>query len=208
MRKSGSRNLREACVEEAFAIIGETGVEGLSIREVARRLGVSHQAPYKHFPSSQHLLAEIIRRTYVQFAAHLRHRPLTGHPAADMHSLGEAYFAFAMQHPLHYRLMFGTPLEDPSAHPETMRAAQEAFGVLLQAIAALRGRSPDWVTTAEDRLDALFVWSAVHGLATILHSNALSRTGIVNLPPGQAFAEILRRIGRAMGVEPPTAPPR
>ena len=110
--------LRAACVAEAIAIIGEVGIESLSIREVARRLGVSHQAPYKHFPSSDHLEAS----------------PRTGHPGDDLKSMGEAYVAFALEHPLHYRLLFSTPLPNPALHPEMMQEAKKAFTLLHEAL--------------------------------------------------------------------------
>ncbi len=51
-------DLKEACVVAAQEVIAERGVENLSLREVSRKLGVSHQAPYKHYPSRDHLLAE------------------------------------------------------------------------------------------------------------------------------------------------------
>jgi len=75
--RAKTRNLRESCVLEAMAIIGETGIEELSLREVARRLGVSHQALYKHFPSRDHLLAEIVSRAFAAFAQHLDARRRT-----------------------------------------------------------------------------------------------------------------------------------
>ncbi|MFX4450801.1 TetR/AcrR family transcriptional regulator, partial [Acinetobacter baumannii] len=52
----------------------------LSLRDVARRLGVSHQAPYKHFPSRDHILAEVVGRAYASFAAHLEKRPRSDDP--------------------------------------------------------------------------------------------------------------------------------
>ena len=64
-------NLRDACVEAAREVIAQEGIEHLSLRDVARRLGVSHQAPYRHFPTREHLLAEVMRRCYAQFAEHL-----------------------------------------------------------------------------------------------------------------------------------------
>ena len=70
-RSSKSGDLREAYVKEALAIIAEGGIDSLSLRDVARRLGVSHQAPYKHFPSRDHILAEVVGRAYAGFAAHL-----------------------------------------------------------------------------------------------------------------------------------------
>jgi AcrR family transcriptional regulator len=61
--------LRDACIVAAREAIAEHGIEQLSLRDVARRLGVSHQAPYKHYPSRDHLLAEVMRRCFEGFAA-------------------------------------------------------------------------------------------------------------------------------------------
>jgi len=109
-----TRNLREECAREALAIIEEGGLEALSLREVARRLGVSHQAPYKHFPSRDHLLAEIVSRAFTGFAHHLDSSVPGGNPREDLAAMGRAYLAYALEHPLHYRLMFGTPLPNPA----------------------------------------------------------------------------------------------
>lgn len=189
--------LREACVDEAFAIVGEKGVAGLSIREVARRLGVSHQAPYKHFPSSEHLLAEIVRRTYEMFTDFLNRRPRNGNPADDMYTLGQAYFEFARQHPVHYRLMFDTPMPNADLHPAMKQAGHDAFAVLLGAMAGKQAHS---------RLDALFVWAAVHGLATIQQTGALKDLGFTAAERQQAADHLLQRIGAALAV-PGGCPP-
>ena len=55
-------DLKEACIQAAREVIAEQGTEGLSLRDVARKLGVSHQAPYRHYPSRDHLLAAIMQR--------------------------------------------------------------------------------------------------------------------------------------------------
>jgi AcrR family transcriptional regulator len=62
-------DLRDACIVAAQEVIAERGVENLSLRDVARKLGVSHQAPYRHYPSRDHLLAEVMRRCFQRFAA-------------------------------------------------------------------------------------------------------------------------------------------
>lgn len=212
MKRKKPTDLREACVAEALAILGESGVEGLSIREVARRLGVSHQAPYKHFPSSDHLLAELVRRTYSMFAEHLEQRPQGESPEANMRCMGDAYFSFATKHPLHYRLLFGTPLPDPEQHQDMMQEARKAFSILLEGVARMRGEPSRDLADPQLQLDALFVWSVVHGLATIMQTAALQQIG---LAPGilrEAMPHALACIGRILAQQPAPAvaatPPR
>ena len=193
-RRRTGRDLREACVTEALAIIAERGVEELSLREVARRLDVSHQAPYKHFPNRDALLAEVVARAFAAFAAHLDDRPRHEDPAQDLASLGHAYLAYADAHPLDYRLMFATPLPDPAAHPAMLARARHAFSVTREVAARLGGRD-----AAEVELDALFVWSLVHGIAGL---RVMSAVGTLELGP-DALARLeehaARRLGRAFG---------
>lgn len=189
------KDLREACVQEALAIIETSGLEQLSLREISRRLGVSHQAPYKHFPSRDHILAEVVRRAFDAFAAYLDEQGHSGDARADMEAMGRAYLGYAVTHPLQYRLMFGTPLPDPQQHPDMMRSAQHAFSLLRDCL-----RRMSLPTEATD-LDALFVWSSLHGLASALQSQTIDT---LDLPPDvldAAAAHTLWRIGVALGVE-------
>jgi AcrR family transcriptional regulator len=196
-------NLREACIEEAMAIVEEAGVEELSLREVARRLGVSHQAPYKHFPGRDHILAELVSRSYTAFAAHLEARPRTGDPEQDLGAMGEAYLEYAFHHPLQYRLMFGTPLPDPEQHPEMMRNAQHAFSLLQQGIGALHSaRSGDGAQPRTD-FDALFVWFTLHGLATVMQSRVVDTLELPENAMDRMAPEILQRIGWMLDCEEP-----
>jgi AcrR family transcriptional regulator len=192
-------HLRDACVAEARAIIAETGLESLSLREVARRLGVSHGAPYRHYATRDHLLAEVIRRAYLDFAAHLAAAaPGRGDPAAEMHAMGLAYLDHALAHPLEYRLMFGTKLPDPAQHPAMMASAHQAFA-LLRAALRRRHAGGDAATTYAD---ALFVWSALHGLAGTLRSDVVAGLDLAVGLPAQAVAHVLARIGTALDAGP------
>lgn len=209
MRRRKPIDLKEACVTEALAVIEEAGLESLSIRDIARRLGVSHQAPYKHFPSSEHLLAELVRRSYVEFAEHLEARPRGNWPGEDMGCMGEAYFQFAMDHPLKYRLLFGTPLPDPEEHPAMMQEARRAFMVLLEGVARMKGGGGSGGgDLREHHLDAIFVWSVVHGMATIMQSAALHQLGLDEVTVRAAMPHALESIGKALsagGVSPQVA---
>lgn len=162
--------LKEACVQAAREVIAEQGVEGLSMRDVARRLDISHQAPYRHFPSRDHLLAEIMRRCFEDFANYL---DISAKNQLDdaLRGMGDAYMSYAAQKPLEYRLMFGTPWPEPAAHPELVKHAVHAFDVLRKNLLKKHGRQKNAKKQAE--LEAMFIWSALHGLATIEQSNVM-----------------------------------
>ena len=162
--------LKEACIQAAREVIAEQGVEGLSMRDVARKLDISHQAPYRHFPSRDHLLAEIMRRCFEDFA-HFLDEKSKANTNDELRGMGEAYMTYASLKPLEYRLMFGTPWPEPAAHPDMVKHAVHAFDVLRKNLLEKHGKKSDAKKQAE--LEALFIWSALHGLATIEQSNVM-----------------------------------
>lgn len=157
--------MREACLQAAREAIAEHGLEKLSLRDVARRLGVSHQAPYKHFASRDHLLSEVLRRCYESFADALEGRERFEDPGADFDSLGRAYMRYAAINALEYRLMFGNDWPEPAEDEELYSAGLRAFEVLRSALRRLYGQE---VPKAKLDADAMFVWSSIHGLVTLM----------------------------------------
>jgi AcrR family transcriptional regulator len=195
-------DLKEACIQAAREVIAEQGVESLSMRDVSRKLGVSHQAPYRHFPSRDHLLAEIMRRCFVEFAHFLDGNEVPDIPAAGFEGMGERYIAYAQHKPLEYRLMFGTPWPEAAQHPELITHAKHAFDLLRQNLRRKHGNAP--ASHAQADLDALFIWSALHGMASIRQADVMRHLDLV---PGvdQAFARnTLTRIGQAMDAAQPS----
>jgi AcrR family transcriptional regulator len=164
-------DLKDACVTAAHAVIAEQGVEKLSLRDVARKLNVSHQAPYKHYANRDRLLSEVIRRCFVRFSQALNARTRSADTKQDVHALGISYLQFAVQHPLEYRLMFNTPWPAQAAQPDMLAEARYSFELLRQALQPLFVHHPD-ATLATDTA-AMFMWSTLHGLASILQSQAL-----------------------------------
>lgn len=196
------RNLREACVEEALSIIGSGGLETLSLRDLARRLGVSHQAPYKHFPSRDHLLAEIVRRAFDDFAAALAASEGQGDALSDSRAMGAAYVQFALSRPLHYRLMFGGALPDPAQHPDMMRSARRSFSLLRESLRRVFDATGTAVSETDLDLESLVAWSNLHGAVSLLHTDAV---GALELAPGAIDALVgrsLERTASALGVIP------
>ncbi len=184
-------DLKEACIQAAREVIAEQGIEGLSLRDVARKLGVSHQAPYRHYPSRDHLLAAIMQRCFIDFAAYLD-QASKAHTTDALLGMGEAYMRYAAQNPLEYRLMFGTPWPEPAAHPDLVRHALHAFDLLrnhlLQHLQhrASATQSDMLALLAQAELQALFVWSALHGMASIQQSNVMQHLVLTPGVPAQA----------------------
>jgi AcrR family transcriptional regulator len=188
--------LKEACIRAAHEFIAEHGVERLSLRDVARRLGVSHQAPYKHYPSRDHLLAEVIRRCFADFAAYLDGRPTFDDPEADLGSLGRRYLDYAASHPIEYRLMFGTPWPQSAAHLGLVQDAVHAFDVLRGVLRRIHGSSSAARTRVD--LDAMFIWSNMHGLATISQSNVMEHLGLARGVSGKTVTHTKHMMSLAM----------
>jgi AcrR family transcriptional regulator len=151
-------DLRKALVDEAARLVEGEGVDALTLRELARRLDVSHAAPAHHLADKTALLAELAAVGFEELAVALEEGAHSGRtPAAQLREAGRAYLHFALRRPGHYRVMFGRQLR---AVPPTSRlaaAGDRAFAVLQRA-----------VTAALPAQAAFFAWSATHGAAMLL----------------------------------------
>lgn len=142
-------DLRAALLRASSQVLEKEGITGLSLRDVARRAGVSHNAPYRHFPDRDALLAALAAEGFVTLAEAMR-----GHRGREM---GEAYVRFALEHPQRFRLMFGGVLAF-SKFPELRAAADGAYQTLVEAFK--EHPRPD--------LAAAGAWALVHGLSHLL----------------------------------------
>ena len=211
-------DLKEACIQAAREVIAEQGVEGLSLRDVARKLGVSHQAPYRHYPSRDHLLAAIMQRCFEDFAAYLD-QAAKAHASDALLGMGQAYMRYAALHPLEYRLMFGTPWPEPASHPELVRHAVHAFDLLrhqlhqhLQQVAGA-AQTDATALLAQAELQALFIWSSLHGMASIQQANVMQHLVLSPSVPALAEPYLMGMIHTALTHGPaqataPQAPPQ
>ena len=190
--------MKERIVDEAFRVIEDKGIDQLSFREIARRLGVSHQAPYKHFPSRDHILAAVIARCFESFAEHLQTRLGSDEPFEDLGHMGLAYLEFAAAHPLRYRLMFNTRLPNLNEHPEMLAQAQQAFSLLRQRLEDMDLADPHHDIADPVRHDALFIWSALHGLASLMQSDATATIGLDEKDKAIAVERLMRRLSLAL----------
>jgi AcrR family transcriptional regulator len=166
-------NLREALLQGAVRVIAEVGPAAFTLREVARRAGVSHNAPYRHFRDKDALLAAVAAQGFRELTRAMRvpgERPAqapSNSPLSELDKLkqsGLAYVAFAVRRPEHFTVMFDATVVG-SKDPEYTQASQDAFNTLLNYIRTCQeeGQLPDGNTMER----ALYAWSLVHGIAKL-----------------------------------------
>lgn len=207
MRKAAdpaSLTLKEACLHAARELVAEHGVERLSLREVARRLGVSHQAPYRHYPSRDHLLVEVMRRCFRDFSAFLDDRAMLPDPREDLGALGARYLLYAVSHAVEYRLMFGTPWPAVGEELDLATDAIHAFEVLRRVLRRIHGEQASARRRVD--LDAMFIWANMHGMATISQSSVMAHIGLAPRVEANAAAHMFEMIGAAMNVRAASGP--
>jgi AcrR family transcriptional regulator len=156
--------LRRALIDAAIAWVAREGTGGVSLRELAARVGVSHAAPYRHFSNKEALFATVAEEGFTMFRD------------ARLAATGVAYVRFAVDHPGHFKVMFshlGAPPEDvPNLTAEGASAFQVLFDCVVgaQAAGVLRPGNP--------LQQSLFAWSGVHGLAMLLVEKCLTPLGL------------------------------
>lgn len=157
--------LRDKVIRAAVKYIADSGPEGLSFRQIATDAGVSHQAPYHHFGDRSAIFTEIAREGFQKFTQILSAPARRGEDPDMAVRMCERYVDFALDNKGHFRVMFRSDLCRMDESPETQRAADEAFGTLLQAVGEILGPS---ASIDEIRVQATAMWSVAHGLATLL----------------------------------------
>jgi AcrR family transcriptional regulator len=196
---------RDRIVSASTELIEEQGLGALSMREVARRAGVSHQAPYYYFADREAILGAIAEQGFRMLGDYVQRAVVQddGVQAAIM-AAGRAYLEFALAHPAHFRVMFRPELVLTENHPnvsgEGVRACDTFYQIVRQAVGAgLPALS----------VDALFLlcWSVVHGLACLVLDGPLDVV-MPHLDRRAQLAEVLEQFNRLMAVSMPAAPLR
>jgi AcrR family transcriptional regulator len=158
-------NLRESLLQAAVYTIAELGPKAFTLREVARRAGVSHNAPYRHFKDKDAILAGVAAQGFRELTSAMKQAAERRSSALDqLKESGLAYVAFAIRKPEHFTVMFDSPVCD-SKDPEYAEASQEAFQTLVHFIRKCQedGFLPG--DRSQDR--TLYAWSVVHGIAKL-----------------------------------------
>jgi len=182
-------DLRRTIVETASAMLSEDKGWQFTLREVARRAGVSHAAPYKHFPDKAALLLELALHGFDQLGQELK-AAITPRPRSarkEFLAVGGAYIAFGVSNPALYRLMFSSNAGDPRVAHLSERALS-ALGVLLDVLT--RGQESGAFRRRPLQGQAAACWAQVHGI-TMLSIEGLLMPEKVGSAPVQAALDTL-----------------
>ncbi|MFE6700156.1 TetR/AcrR family transcriptional regulator [Streptomyces sp. NPDC057718] len=170
-------DLRRAILTAALDVIATEGPAALSLRDLARRAGVSHAAPAHHFKDRTGLLTAVAAEGYALFADALAGAP-------DLRERGVAYVRFAATHPAHFQVMFQPDLHRAD-DPDLLAARARATEALRAGVADL----PPGGRGADDRLAGVAAWSLAHGFATLLLSGNLA-DAMEGRDPEEAFRSL------------------
>jgi len=168
--RAGHGHLREALLDAGERALARDGVSGLSLRELAKEIGVSHAAPRRHFEDRQALLDALAEHGFHRLGAQLR-EALTTDPddfAGRLRAVGLAYFRFATQHAALLEVMYaGKHGPGPAAIAAAAAAFAAPLEVVEHAMSAGRLRAGEVTTTTT------LIWAALHGLASLAVSGLL-----------------------------------
>ncbi len=159
-------DFREKLCDAALQIFAEKGVEGLTMREVAARLGVSPMTPYRYFTDKDAMLAAVRARAFNDFAQALERAARRGKSAIEKsNAAGKAYQDFAFAHAEAYRLMFTVMQKDAEAKdPNLQRAAERARATMSYHVRQL---IEEGIFEGDPELIGYVFWASLHGLVML-----------------------------------------
>ena len=158
-------NLRKALLEAAVRLIAEVGPTAFTLREVARRARVSHNAPYRHFRDRDDLMAAVAAQGFRELTRAMIEAAAGKSDALDrLKHAGLGYVTFALRRPEHFTVMFDAPVSKRK-HPDSARAGEETFATLQGFVKSCQDAGQ---LTSGDLLEiSLLAWTMVHGIAKL-----------------------------------------
>ena len=186
-------DLRATLLEVAAQMIAEKGVEGVTMRGLAERIGVSRTAPYRHFADKAALLAAVAEDGFNRLAVclHTAGAEHAGDSLLSFRSMCLAYVEFAVDNPTHYRLMFGQAVFAWQDYPSLAVATNGVFDEVFATVRVCQQENK--IKPGEPRQTALAAWALAHGLSLLLVEGRLP-AGRARQLAEQAFESLLAGI--------------
>lgn len=158
-------DLKAALVEAGVEILRGNGPEALTLREVARRAGVSQSAPYRHFKDRRELVAAVAERGFSRLgeAMHRAMESAGGRPG--LRNVAEAYVRFGLDNPAEYRVMFGPEVAVTDDLPALRETGRSTLGFVAEGLTGLQ--KAGLVGPGDPWLMAVATWATLHGLVML-----------------------------------------
>lgn len=164
-------NLRQKIIDEALLSIEQKNIVSLSLRNIARCLGISHNAPYRHFSDKESLLVEIATIGFTQL--HQALQKASNHSSSDarqrLENIGVAYIEYALNNSTYYQVMFCDRQLICNKYPKLAEISQATFAVLVDAIRV--GQDAQIFILGDPLQLAHICWSTTHGVSTLAINN-------------------------------------
>jgi AcrR family transcriptional regulator len=160
-------DLKNALIQAGVEILSKEGIEGLSLRKVAQRAGVSHNAPYSHFPDKQSLIAAISTEGFKQLYDELD-TAVSIHANDPKRQLQEGawvYVQFAMNNTDTFKIMFSGVLEKEKEYPAFVEISQKTFHLVVDIVRACQNAGI--LSDAPPEVMAVSVWGQIHGIISL-----------------------------------------
>ena len=166
-------DLRNALIQAGLELLSEGGAAALDLRKVARKAGVSHAAPYRHFADKQALIAAITEEGFHQLAEKIQSAL---HAAADdsfeqLYATARAYVHFAAENPWLMREMFSGLTIEREAYPDLHAASKDVFTLYVKVV--LQGQERKEIIDGDVGEMAGVLWSVLHGVAMLTIENQM-----------------------------------
>ena len=169
-------DLKNALIEAGIKTLAEDGINGFSLRKVARLAGVTHSAPYAHFADKQALIAAISIDGYKKIHERIE-RVNTTYPDDPQRQLVETaweYVQFGFTEPDHFKVTFSGTVEKEREYPELVEIAAKTFEEFRQLI--IRCQKSGLIGSGEPDLVAVSLWGLVHGFVNLIQNGMVSHT--------------------------------
>ena len=189
-------DLKNALIKAGIEILSKEGVNGLSLRKVARKAGVSHSAPYAHFADKQALVAAIAtdghKKIYDKIAGVMEQYP--DDPLRQFVETAWAYVEFGFKEPDHFRITFSGAVKKERDYPVLVEMTAKNFGVLCALVA--RCQAAGILNSGEPDLVAVGAWGLVHGFVSLIQEGQISRSVLSHYSLREMLIFLLNQVSR------------
>ncbi|MBN2389208.1 MAG: TetR/AcrR family transcriptional regulator [Anaerolineae bacterium] len=189
-------DLKNALIEAGIEILARDGVNGLSLRKVARKAGVSHAAPYAHFADKQALVAAIAtdghRKLHAKIVGIMEQYP--DDPLRQLVETAWAYVEFGFEEPDHFRITFSGAVEKERDYPALVEMTANNFGILRALVS--RCQAAGFLNPGEPDLAAVSVWGLIHGFVSLIQEGQISHSVLSCYSLWEMLIFVLNQVSR------------